>query len=63
MTPAAKAFVRANDKRLVIEGWVLEPNPAKPARGATYKLSNGEPFTLSVEDCRSLPPGYPKWDI
>lgn len=63
MTPKAEEFVKANDASPVIEGWVNEPDPAKPAKGGTYRLKNRKTFSLTVEDCRSLPDGYPRWDI
>ncbi len=60
LTPNAQAFVTANAKSPVVEGWVLEPDPHRPARGGTYVLKNGSRFTMNVEECRTV---TPRWDL
>ncbi len=55
-TPAAQKFMKANDKSKVVSGAAHGPG-----LGGSYTLSNGKYFRLSLEDCRSLPDGYPNW--
>ena len=55
--PKARQFMRANDKSPVIEG------SAKSGGGGYYTLKNKQRWDLSLEDCRSLPEAYPKWDF
>jgi hypothetical protein len=52
-------FVKYNDKSPVVEGFAIENG----GMGAVYTLKNGRRIELDRDDCRSLPPGYPKWDI
>jgi len=59
----ADDFIKANAEHPVISGGVLEPNPDKPAKGGWYRLSNGAKHRLSVEACRLLPAGYPRWKL
>lgn len=54
-------FVAANDSSRVIEGWAIEPDLRKPARGGCYKFESGTIFKLNVAECRAVPDGYPKW--
>lgn len=58
MTPTktAQKFMLANDKSNVISGYAN-----REGGGGGYTLANGKSFTLTVEDARSLPEGYPKW--
>ena len=55
-TTKAKAFMKANDASPVVSG-------AARGRGlgGSYTLEDGKYFVLSLEDCRSLPEGYPRW--
>lgn len=55
-TKKAEEFVRANAESPVVIGEVLGPNG-----GARYTLDDGRRFTLSVEDCKSMP--HPRWDL
>ena len=61
MTENAAAFLAANKRSPVIEGWALEPDPRKPARGASYRLRSGKLFTLTPDELRDV--GMPRWDI
>lgn len=63
MTDNVQAFIAANDRSPVIEGWANESDPRNPAKGGTYRLQSGKTFSLSVEECRALPNGYPKWKL
>lgn len=63
MTDKSKAFVAANKKALVVSGFVIEPDPSKPPKGASYTLADGTTHRLDVEDCQALPKGYPKWKL
>lgn len=63
MTPNAKKFVAANDRHPVVSASLIEENPNRPHRGSWYTLSNGSAWKLFAEDVRSLPEGYPKWEL
>lgn len=56
-TPKAAAFMKANDKNKVYAGYANETGEG----GGGYTLTNEKTYKLSLEDCRSLPEGYPKW--
>lgn len=58
-TKNAAAFMKANDKSKVVEGRVLSLTDG----GGEYRLQNGKRFTLTRDDARSLPEGYPKWGL
>jgi len=57
LTDAAAQFVKENDNSPVVSASV------KHGGGMTGRLKNGRVFDLSLDDSRSLPEGYPKWDI
>lgn len=57
----ADRFLAANSKSPVVYGRAIEPNPNRPAKGAVYRLKNGQEFRLSVADCKAV--GMPRWDI
>lgn len=54
-TEKARTFMAANDESKVIAGH------ARLGGGGTYRLQDGRFFDLTIEDARSLPGGYPKW--
>lgn len=56
LTENARAFLTANAKCAVMSGSVHGRNG-----GATYTLTNGKSFSLSVEECRSIP--TPRWAL
>lgn len=58
ITPNAQAFIDANAKSAVVSGYVIEPNPNKPSRGACYRLENGKTFRLSAEECGMVKPRW-----
>lgn len=49
----------ANDASPVVSGQVIQDG----GKGAHYKLANYEFWSLGRDDCRSLPDGYPRWDL
>ena len=55
----AEQFVAANNDSLVVSGAVLDMTKG----GGRYRLENGRSFALSVDECRRLPTGYPKWKL
>ncbi len=61
MSDNAAAFIKANKRSPVISGYALEPDPRKPAKGASYTLQSGKTFTLTVEECRQI--GMPRWKL
>lgn len=63
MTPTekAKAFMAANDKSPVVIGAAIG-NGGQGGQGGHYTLKDKQSFRLSVEDCQSLPEGYPRWN-
>lgn len=62
MTKMSEAFVKANDKSLVVEGFAKNADKGGGA-GGVYYLEDKQRFDLSLEDCRALPEGYPKWKL
>lgn len=56
-TAKASAFMQANDKSPVVSGAAI----GNGGQGGVYTLADKQSFRLSVEDCRSLPAGYPRW--
>lgn len=50
-------FVSANDMFPVVSG------SAHTKGGAVYELANGSLYQLTLEECRALPEGYPKWSF
>lgn len=61
MSPNAQAFIAANAESPVVYGAAREPDPRKPARGASYRLKDGRRFILNVQDCKDV--GMPRWDL
>ena len=56
---SATQFIKANDASLVVTGRAI----GNGGEGAVYTLKNGQSYRLSVDECRALPEGYPKWDL
>lgn len=52
-TPKAQGFIDANKESPVVSG------SAHPGGGGVYTLEDGRSFSLSLEDCRSMP--MPRW--
>ncbi len=50
-----RKFMDANDKSKVISGTAFEGG------GGTYTLDDGQSFTFTLEEARSMPNGYPNW--
>lgn len=48
-------FMIANDKSKVVSGAAFEGG------GGTYTLDDGQSFTFTLEESRSMPNGYPNW--
>lgn len=55
-TPDAAKFMKANKKHLVIAGDVMMHDGT-----VYYRLENGATYTLTSEDCRSMP--MPVWKL
>ena len=55
----ARKFVRANDESPVVAGRAI----GEGGKGGVYTLENGNRYPLTVEACRLLPDGYPKWKL
>lgn len=50
-------FIAANDRSPVVQGYVR----SAMSGGAVYTLRSGTAFALTRDECRALPPGYPRW--
>lgn len=59
MDANVRDFIRANDASPVIQGEVADLGRG----GAFYTLECGRVFKLSRDQCRALPPEYPKWAV
>jgi hypothetical protein len=57
---AALAFMRANDRSKVVEGWG-HGRPGVGGAGGTYRLADGTSHSLDILSCRMLTDGYPNW--
>lgn len=58
MTDNVNEFVKANRRSPVITGAADRENG-----GATYWLQNNKMFRLSLDECKSLPAGFPRWKL
>lgn len=67
MTPEAQRFKEANDKCPVVSGRVIyrKGHTEQPGNvwGGSYRLANGQTFKLPSDELRTLPEGYPKWEL
>jgi hypothetical protein len=61
LTDNARAFQAANAKSPVVSGAARHRGAPRPENviGSSYTLENGDTFTLSVAECRSMP--MPRW--
>lgn len=57
----ADDFMAANRKSPVVSGYAIEPDPRKPAKGASYTLADRTTHRLGVEACGLLLEGFPRW--
>lgn len=59
MISKSQQFIKENDISPVVVGAAK----GNGGEGAYYTLENGKRFSLSLQDCRDLPSGYPKWKL
>jgi hypothetical protein len=63
LTANAAAFLAANKESPVVSGAVTHKGAERPENvtGSVYELDDGRTFTLTTEECRSMP--VPRWKI
>ena len=52
-----KEFMKCNDQSAVYSASTLD----RPQGGGRYSMLNGRSFTMTTEQLRQLPDGYPRW--